>query len=345
MMNFLMATPVNIQNPDDVMLNQRGEISAAQNARLNASLGFQSGCVGLIFGLFFIPFVVVFVSFAIDAMTEALIFGLVILAVLLIAGIGMLSQAGWLLTAFQRWNALKRDRENRAIRQGQGQLVFRKNTYAVQAAGRDLLLPTSTNAGGLKPGATYRFYYLEESGFVLSAEELFPASPAQARSAMLEILATANNFSMEELELNRNNEVSPAQRSKALPGMLFGLVLGFVPLVFGLLMIQGLMESEDGLIGLLIPGIFLAVFGLVGGYMFVSGLLDLFAQAPLVTEGEGRKEKRTSGGKNRRTTYYYVVDGTSFQVKKSAYEALVDGERYRVYALPRTKKLLTIEPL
>jgi hypothetical protein len=196
----------------------------------------------------------------------------------------------------------------------------------------------------LKPGATYRVYYLEESGFVLSAEELFPASPAQASSALLQILMEANQFSQEDLALNRNGELSPSQRAKAIPGLVGAGLLGLVLLGFGLLLwMTG--GGQQGWTSLIVPAIFLLIFALFAGYQFVNALLDLFAQSPLVVEGTGRKEKRTGGRKNRSTTYYYVVEGVSFKVTKAAYEALVDGERYRVYALRHTKKLLTIEPL
>jgi hypothetical protein len=257
----------------------------------------------------------------------------------------LLARFGGLWQIWQRWNALKHDRENRAIRQGQGNLAFEKDNYIVQASGRTLLLPASSNACGLQPGATYHFYYLDESGFVLSAEELYPASPAQVRNSLMGILANANKFNQEDLELNRNAEVSPAQRMKALPNLFVGILFGAVPLGMGLLFFTGNRDAGGDFLSLLVPAIFLAVFGLIGGFMFFNALLDLLAQTPLVTEGVGHKEKRTSGGRNRRTVYYYVVDGVSFQVSRAAFQALLDGERYRVYALPRTKKLLTIEPL
>jgi hypothetical protein len=346
MMNFFRSMPGNLQNPDDLMINQRGEISESQNAVLSASVGWQTGCTSIVLAFFFMPFFFVFASVAFSVFTESWVFALVLVFMILLLGGLILSQAGGLLTTWKRWNALKRDRENRAIRQGQGQLAFLKNRYAVQAGGRELILPNSTNAGGLKPGTTYRFYFLEESGFVLSAEEVFAASPSQARNAIQEFLATANKFSMQDLELNRNNEISSAQRNKALPSLFLGMLIGGLPLIFGLLLFSGKLDTGGETIALLVPAIFLAVFALAGGAIFVRGALDLFAQAPLVAEGEGRKEKRVSRGRrNRKTTYYYAIDGTLFEVSKSGFEALVDGERYRVYALPHTKRLLTIEPL
>lgn len=341
MMNLFLPTSVDLQNQAEFQANQRGEITSDQNARLMASVGFQGGCVVLLASFIAFQFLFGMVFFVTISWGEI---ALVISLVVLLAVFALIFRLGaWPL--WQRWSALKRDRENRAIRMGQGQLAYEKGKYIAQAAGRDLLLPASANAGGLKPGATYRFYYLEESGFVLSAEELYPASPAQARSSLLGILASANNFQLEDLELNRNGEMTSAQRMKALPSVLFGLLIGAFPVGIGLVFFFVGREEDGDLLALLIPALFLLIFAGIGGYMFFNGLLDLMSHAPLVTEGAGRKEKRTSGGKNRRTTYYYVVDGVFFQVGRGAYQALVDGENYRVYALPRTKGLLTIEPL
>lgn len=342
MLNFLSPNTSNIQDPGEWQANQRGEITEAQNARLNASLGFQSGCVSLVFIAILMPFFFTMGVFAIQAFNEAWFFGAFILAMLVLFAVIMFSQVGGLWQAWQRWNALKRDREGHSIRMGQGQLAFEKGAYNVQAAGRTLRLPISNNACGLKPGATYRFYYLEESGFVLSAEELYPASAAQAQNALLDILASANKFTLDDLNLNRNGEMTSAQRMRALPNMFFGLLFGLFPLGFGIM----LFTSEQDLTSLIFPLIILLIFALFAGFMFVNGLLDLLSQSPLVTEGVGHKEKRTSRSKrSRKTIYYYVIDGTRFQVGQDAYQALVDGERYRVYALPRSKRLLTIEPL
>lgn len=344
---FFTPSVVDLQNIDDRLANQRGEITDAQNARLTASLGFQQGCVILLFIVLFLPFmiglgVMVFSSWG---QSETIFVLFLLLFFMLVFGATFLGGIFSLWKVWSRWQLLKRDRENRSIRQGQGQLAFGKSGYQVFVDGRELHLPLSSNAGGLKPGATYRFFYLDESGFVLSAEELFPASPSQARNALLEILATANKFSQEDLTANQNGETTSSQRLKALPGMFGGVLLGLFPLGLGLVIFYTNQDSGD-LTPLLVPVIFLAIFAIFGGFLFFNGLLDFLVQSPLVVEGVGHKEKRVSRGRrNRNTTYYYVVDGVSFRVRKSAFDALIDGERYRVYALPRTKQLLTIEPL
>ncbi len=180
---------------------------------------------------------------------------------------------------------------------------------------------------------------------VLSAEEISPPSPSQIRNSLLEILASANQFTLEDLDLNRNGELSTAQRMKALPNLILGFIFGGIPLVFGFFTLNGLLTQGVSGTALLMPMLILLIFALIGGFMAFNALSDLLAASPMVTEGVGHKEKRTSRGKNKSTRYYYVVEGVSFQVQKNAFAALVDGEKYRVYALPRTKRIVTIEPL
>lgn len=345
MMNFLVPSPVNLLDEQDWQANQRGEITEAQYSRLMGSLGWQSGCLLVAVFMILMP-LVCFVPFFMlmgegqNVLVPAIfiiVFGLIILVV-------FATQFVKFYGSIRRLQALRRDRENRAVRHAQGELAFDKGQYIARAGGRDLLLPASTNIGGLKPGSTYRFQYLEESEFVLSAEEAFEASPARARSSLLEILAQANKFDLQDLERNRNGELTDEQRRKGLPNILGGLIFGAVPL--GIIALVLFASEGIGLESWIMPGIFLLIFGAFGAWMMFTGLADYMAHVPLVVEGVGGKRKRTtSGRRSRRTVFYYVIGEQSFQVSQEAYTALIEGQRYRAYLLPRTKKLLTIEPL
>lgn len=46
-----------------------------------------------------------------------------------------------------------------------------------------------------------------------------------------------------------------------------------------------------------------------------------------------------------KTDYYYLVGEQRFEISKRAYAALIEGVKYRVYYLPRTKILFSIEAL
>jgi hypothetical protein len=345
MMNFLTPSQVNLLDEQDWQANQRGEISETQYSRLMASLGLQGGCALVAVFMILMP-LVCFVPFfmLVDEGENVLVPAIFLLVFALIILVVFAFQFVKFFGSIRRMQALRRDRENRAVRQAQGELAFEKGQYIARAGGRDLSLPASTNIGGLKPGSTYRFQYLEESGFVLSAEEAFEASPARARNSLLEILAQANKFSLQDLERNRNGELTEEQRRKGLPNILGGLFFGIIPL--GIIALALFSGGDIGLETWIMPGIFLLIFGALGAWMMFTGLADYLAHVPLVVEGVGGKRKRTtSGRRSRRTVYYYVIGEHSFQVTPDAYGALIEGQHYRAYLLPKTKKLLTIEPL
>jgi hypothetical protein len=345
MMNFLPPSQVNLLDEQDWQANQRGEITELQYSRLMGSLGLQSGCALVAIFLFLMPFVLfvpIFMLF--DEGQRAFIPAIFLLVFGAIILVTFGTQFVKFYASIQRLQALRRDRENRAVRQAQGELAFDKGQYIARAAGRDLFLPATKNIGGLMPGSTYRFYYLDESSFVLSAEEVFEASPARARSSLLEILAQANQFSLQDLERNRNGELTEGQRRKGFRNIMVGFLFGALP--FGVIALVLFTGEEIGLETWIMPLIFLLIFGALGAWMMFTGLADTMAHVPLVVEGLGGKHKRsTSGRRSRRTVYYYVIDGQSFQVSPEAYTALIEGQRYRAYLLPKTKKLLTIEPL
>jgi len=352
MNNFFSAFSgsASLLDPDGLAANRVGEISETQNKRLNMQVGWGQGC-GMIVPLFVLGFMGFFLfsffptfdfrSNSLMAFFPLVVIGLIVLV--LLASIGP-----------QVWNLvnngikLRRDRENRAIRQAQGQLSYDKKGYIFKTSDRSLALPSRTNPGGLLPGATYRVYYLDETGFVLSAEEAYPASPAQVRNSICEILAQANHFTIEDLEHNRNGEVTQAQRMKPLGQVIMGGFFGLIALVFGGLFFFPAWSNagrSDAMAAMLIPAVVVGIFLLVSGWMVINGLLDMSISTLDQVEGSGYKEKRTSRGKNRSTSYYYVIGGQSFQVNRTAYTALIDNLNYRVYYLPRTKKLVSIEPI
>ncbi len=337
-------------DPAGLAANRVGEISETQNKRLNMMLGWGQGCAVAIplivlgfMGFFLFSF---FSNFDISsdglfAWFPFLVIGLVVLGLL-----GVVGPQVWSL--INNGIKLKRDRENRAIRQAQGQISFDQKGYIFQTTDRGLVLPSRANSGGLLPGATYRVYYLEETGFILSAEEAYPASPAQVRNSISEILARANHFTLEDLEHNRNGEITSAQRMKPLGQVIGGGVFGLFALVFGGIFFFPAWTSSgrtDFMAAMLVPFVVVGIFLLVSGWMVINGLLDMSMSSLEQVEGSGHKEKRTSGGKKRSTRYYYVVNGQSFQVTRTAYTALIDNLNYRVYYLPRTKKLVSIEPI
>jgi len=341
-----MEGHTNLLDSYNLEANRRGEITETQKQRLNASFNWVQGLAVLIVILFFGGTVCFISSIPVLAGEELESGSLLVLLVvggvfLFVSLFGGRNLWGMLDTAIK----LRRDQANRVIRQAQGQLSYHKKGYIFQVDERKLTLPPQ-GTGGLLPAVTYRVYYLEESGILLSAEEVFPAGLAQVRAALDEILAGANGFSLEDLAANRNGEATAAQRRKVLGRVIAGLVMIVMALGFSVIVIFGTLDGVQGEpIFVLMFGAFLVIFLLAGIALLAKALLDLFISAPQQAQGVGRKEKRVSGGKHRTTRYYYLVGGESFEIGSRAYTALIDGLEYRVYYLPHTKSLIAIETL
>jgi hypothetical protein len=230
-----------------------------------------------------------------------------------------------------------------------GDLSFVPKKGFIARVGEDeLILSASNEASGLLPGVRYNFYYLPESRFVLSAEQLGEISSGQVRLALTDILAQANGFSPEDLQANKNGEVTQAQRIGGLKKLVPGLLIMVVTLVVGFLIIFPFFSSSrsnSNLLPIIFIGGFLAIFAAIGFSIVLNAFLDLSATAPESVEGEGHKiTRRKSSGRSSRTVYYYVIGGQEFEVSQKAFPALLDGFTYQAFFMPRTKRLVAIEP-
>ncbi len=342
----MSASSYSILHSDSFAANERGVLSQEQRSWLK-KMGNQSLLRAVFLTIAFgmtgcFLLVPIFLSRPQGDVTIFLLFIVIAISSLLTGGFVM-------STVLQREIPLQAVWESRnpSLRQGQGSLVFDKNRYALQDSLRTYPLPASATNSGLKPGGVYRFYSLEQSGLVLSAQEVFAPNPAQTRNAVQEALCRANRFSPEELESNKAEEISLSQRKKLLPQLLGGLAIGAF-LLFILLALSpelSAIDDQESLRDILIPIVLFGFFLLVGGIVFARALLDALEQSPHIAEGKCRREKRITGGKNRRVEYFYVLDTLKLRVNENGYNALIDDLSYRVYYLPRTKILLSIEPL
>ena len=132
---------------------------------------------------------------------------------------------------------------------------------------------------------------------------------------------------------------------KLIPGAIF---MG-VALLFGILFLYPILMNSDlnsNLVPLIFVGGFIAIFVAIGFTMVLNAFLDLNAHEPEVVEGAGSKiTRRKSSGKSSRTVYYYIIGDHEFEVPQKAYPALLEGMSYKAYYMPRTKHLLSIEPV
>lgn len=340
-------TTTNLLNPDEVEANRRGELTPAQNSRLNAMTLGRQGCGALIAPVFILGMITFILFTSLLGNSGIGWFSLLPVAIMIIV------LAGFSKGIYSWWRntiRLKTDRANGVVRSGVGQLGYSpRDGFSARVNEEELILSAAHDSGGLLPGVRYNFYYLPESRFVLSAEQLGEISSGQVRQALTEILAQANGFTLDDLEANQNGEVTDAQRWAGLKKLIPGVIFMGVAVIFGLLFLYPLLSGFDlssNLVPLLVVGGLLAIFVAIGFTMVLNAILDFNTHELEVAEGEGRKiSRRKSSGKSSRTVYYYVIGDHEFEVPQKAFSALVEGFNYRAYFMPRSKRLVTLEPV
>jgi hypothetical protein len=330
-----------------VEANRRGEITPDQAGWLKSKAwgGMNRfSRVALIVGVGFASLLFVFFALTTDLDRQfILIMGLVIAGLL---GLVLLPR---ILRAIRDSSQLDSDRQGGLIRQAAGELAFDQGGYRAMAGDGALSLPASSNAGGLLPGVRYLFYYLEQSRFVLSAEEFGTGSASAVRKALAPILAGANRFADEDLQANRNGQISPPQRNRLLRKTLSGGISVFFGLVFAAAfalpyLLNG--SLPENIASLAIPLAMMAYLLFSGGLSIYRNLGDALSGALETVQGAGAKStEQRSSGRSRRTVYLYNIGNLNFEVPQGAYQALIDGLEYRAYYVPRTRQLLSIEPL
>lgn len=189
----------------------------------------------------------------------------------------------------------------------------------------------------LKPGA-YRFYFLAESGWLLSAEVLDSVPAHKIANEHLRRLAERHGFTLSELEANRRGHLTARQRLSDLLIMV-GAWLGAG--LFGLLALMSSLTAN--LLGNLI---------LIGLAAFVAYMGTRRARSAFngqVAHLDGRVYVRYAGG-SRNSRVYYNLNGREFeltqaQAMRMAYLVIVEGRRYRVYFTPGEKRIVSLEPI
>jgi hypothetical protein len=211
------------------------------------------------------------------------------------------------------------------------------------ARGRRLF---SDRAFNLLPGP-YHFRFLPRSGWLLSAERL-ATDEASSQRNLLTILMQANDFALETLPLNRAGRMAEAQRAQLGRWLWLMAALCLVIVAIIGLFAYFVWRAPNppavtaGLIALATAvAVAVVVLGWREGRQVAA---DLRAGKVTAAEGLARKKivRRLS---SREDSYYYRMGALTFAVSEKGYEALIEGRSYRMYYLPRTKRLLSLEPL
>ncbi len=227
---------------------------------------------------------------------------------------------------------LRHDLAEGLIAQDDGQVGFgKKHGYIARTSWGALSSLDGAAAVDLAPGA-YHFFYLPLSRRLLSAERQEIFEPDGPQAGLLAALAEANGFSLDELEMNRQGRLSGRQRLKKVRGLFFILVL------LAAIVIGGVVSALHTNLLVIIVFALVALFIV---FLLVRSSLDVLEGRVVSTDGLVHRIKDTTDG----VDYYYTVEKLKFRVGERAFAALVTGERYRVYYLPRSKQFVSIEPL
>ncbi|MBL8057377.1 MAG: hypothetical protein JNK29_11790 [Anaerolineales bacterium] len=242
------------------------------------------------------------------------------------------------------------------VESGDGRLAWNGREYRGEVEGRRLRLLRGDER---LPGA-YRFYYLPRSGFILTAERLFLGGlEADGEAELRRALGGVFNWREDDQPDNAAGRLSDRQRAAqwwalgraALVGgvflvpflVAFGVVFPYVFVVRDWLAGEPV-EAAAWIPALCAPAFVLA-FAAIAVASQVNVFRDLLAGAVESVEGPVTERAITTGsGRSRRTRYYYEVNDQRFQVSAVALQALVRGRRYRLYFLPRSKRVIGVEP-
>lgn len=343
-----MRTAVyDLTQPDFVSANRYGQmtpqqLAAFKSAYLWPGIGFL--VVGALVGGFMVlMFGGMLIGMLADGADEWWI-GLVFMIFPLGFGGGFLFAGLRNLWIWSRANA------SGALATAEGRLVWRRNGYRGEFDGGALTLP---GAAELPPGA-YRFFYVTGVNLVASAERLsLSLTPVDQQEELSRALRDALDFTQEDLEANKTMQLSGRQRNN----MIFG-VIGLAILLAALLLVPivlagvvwmtegGFRLDESDYTPLLCFGGIMLVIDAVVFAAILSGARE--ALGGKVDSVTGYLEERTEvrgSGKSRRTYYYYVIDNQKFTVTPAAHKASIQNMRYRLFYLPKSRKVVSAEPI
>jgi hypothetical protein len=229
---------------------------------------------------------------------------------------------------------LRRDLAEGYITQEDGQVTFvRKLGYEARGVGGRLYNLDGGATVELPPGE-YHFFLLPRSRRVLSAEVQMSFSQGSQQLSLLAALARAHGFSLDELNANRQGWLSTRQRLAVIRSMLYFPMI--VAVLVALIVLAAIEQwrVSPWIIVLIAAGLAPLVFP-------YRTMRDLREGRVVMLEGVVDKKEEA----DESVSYYYSLGTLDFPVSADAYRALIPGKSYRMYCLPHSKSILTIEPL
>lgn len=245
--------------------------------------------------------------------------------------------------AYLGWQVVRSSRVTRELASGaipseEGRIEWTGWRYRVVASTsglRSIYGPLNAMPG------RYRCYLLPGSRYLLSADPL--ETPHEYQDALTDVLGRVHGFSRDDLAVNREGRITPAQKAR----------LRWNAIQTGLLAIVFLAVLAGGFVLASIARSAWYAVATIGWAIILALVLPTMAGYCIKWLREGNDTIATVQGtgwkgftypvSGRSTLKHYIINGTRFDVGSRAYDALVEGAPYRVYHTPFTKTILSIE--
>jgi|SRR5579859_1050082 len=329
-----MTTQTTLQDDQSLAANRSGRMTDEQQKRVIAAVRAETspGLIGAgtAAALFLIFLLVLFGNNEPDPAGYLFFGGLLLLSLLLMAVVF------W-------WRARRlAEVHSGQVERATGHVEWKGGRYRAQVPDRVLDLTAFNLAAG-----SYDFSYLPVSGRVVAAELAAADTPTQAEDELRHALAVANHFNLDDLPAYRDGRQGPGtfRRLRAM----WSTAGWLLPAGFVLIMIFVYAVAADPNSGLapltFLAGMFLFLWGLGSAIGDIGRTRDVLGGKVRSARGEVGKFTRVTHGRYATTLYYYTLNGQNWRVSPEAYRALIEGQRYQIYYLPRTKALVGIEPI
>jgi hypothetical protein len=324
--------------PENLAANQRGNLTAEQRRDITRRVAAHKSYVLLLLTLAFCG--VLFIFFLVwktagqDGGISLLNMLVSVGGITFLLGLFILVQAGDTFLLF-----IPNDPGDDKVESTIGIVVWKGSRYGVHS---DSCRLRSMRLGlALPPPGPYRFYYLSRTGLVVMAEEVDETSRVGPGVELMQILARTNQFSLSDLLENHRGLLSKDQQNRlALLLSLYVLVVLSSAVLLVNILFQLFGGNSSGLFYLLLIVATVLIVRFSLSTAWIMG--DLWSGEVSSVEGPGARDSRQY---RYFRSYYYLIGGQRFSVSKAPYDALMEGKVYRVYYVPRSKRLVSIELL
>ncbi len=318
-----------------ILANKRGELTPTQRDLLHLTSGltfwYALGSAVVIVGIVAFALAKQAASFPPNAPSVPAYFWIV-----LGVAIGLpLAYLGWQVVRSSR---VTRELASGAIPSEEGRIEWTGWRYRVVASTsglRSIYGPLNAMPG------RYRCYLLPGSRYLLSAAPL--ETPHEYHDALTDVLGRVHGFSRDDVAVNREGRISPAQKARLRWN---AIRTGLLAVVFLAVLVGGFVLAS------IARSAWYAV-ATIGWAVILALVLPTMVGYGIKWLREGNDTIATvqgTGGRGftypvfgRSTVKYYIINGTRFDVGSRAYDALVEGEPYRVYYTQFTKTIVSIE--